>query len=266
MIHQIQEGYVKTENHQGITTIEFYHPQGNSLPYKILDEIAKEVHSAANDNDCKVIILKSAGDGVFCSGASFDELDAIKNEAEGIHFFSGFANVINAMRKCPKFIIGRVHGKCVGGGVGLVAACDYAIAIEGADVKLSELSLGFGPFVVGPVIERRTSTSAFSQLAVDAISWRSSDWAKRKGLYAELHHDLESMEEAIAKLSTFLAHTNPHAMATLKKDLWKGTEHWDDLLHERASISAKLVLSDFSRQAIDQFKQKIAAKNKQAAK
>ena len=155
MLHQIQEGYVKTETHQAVTTIEFYHPQGNSLPGKILDELVKEFHIAGNDDNCKVIILESAGDKIFCSGASFDELAAIKTEAEGLRFFSGFANVINAMRKCPKLIIGRIQGKCVGGGVGLVAACDYAIALEGADVKLSELSLGIGPFVVGPVIEKR---------------------------------------------------------------------------------------------------------------
>jgi len=266
MIHQIQEGYVKTEIHQGVATIEFFHSQGNSLPYKILDELAKAIHIAGNDDGCKVVVLQSAGDSVFCSGASFDELSAIKSEAEGIHFFSGFAHVINAMRKCPKFVIGRVHGKCIGGGVGLVAACDYAIAVKGADVRLSELVIGIGPFVVGPVIERRINTASFSQLAIDAASWRSSDWAKRKSLYAELHPDMESMEEAILKLSTFLAHANPQAMATLKKDLWKGTEHWDEFLHERASISGRLVLSQFSKNAIEQFKQKMAEKSKRIDK
>ncbi len=257
MIHQIQQGYVKTETHQGITSIEFFHPQSNSLPAKILEEIAQEIHIAGHDVDCKLIILKSAGDRTFCAGASFDELASISTETEGTKFFSGFANVINAMRKCSKFIIGRIQGKCVGGGVGLAAACDYAIALEGADVKLSELALGIGPFVVGPAVERKIGVAAFSQLSIDAASWHSCDWAKRKGLYAELHHDMESLEEGIQQLSFSLAHTSIRAMAELKKILWQGTEHWDKLLHERAAISGKLVLSDFTKNYIKQFKEKL---------
>ena len=260
MLHQIQQGYVKTETHQGLTTIEFFHPQSNSLPGKILEELSKEIHAAGNDENCKVILLRSAGEKIFCAGASFDELVSITNETEGTKFFSGFANVINAMRKCPKFIIGRIHGKCVGGGVGLAAACDYAIALEGADVKLSELALGIGPFVVGPAIERKIGVAFFSQLSIDAASWHSSDWAKRKGLYLELHHDIESMNEAIDSLVTSLLHSSPQAMTELKKVLWQGTEHWDKLLYERAAISGKLVLSDFTKNYIKQFKEKQATK------
>lgn len=250
------QGYVKAETHNHITTVEFYHPLGNSLPSKILSDLCSEISYAAHDEDCKVIILRSAGDKAFCGGASFDELIAIKNEQEGLHFFSGFANVINAMRKCPKFIIARVHGKCVGGGVGLAAAADYAIALEGAEIKLSELAIGIGPFVVGPAIERKIGLSAFSQLAIDAGMWRNADWARKKGLYAELHPSVESMEESIARLSNSLAHSGTQAMHELKNVLWNGCEHWDELLHERAAISGKLILSDFSKQFIEKFKQK----------
>jgi methylglutaconyl-CoA hydratase len=248
--------YVKSHIEHGINTIEFFHPQSNSLPGKILEELAHEIHFAGTHDDSRVIILKSAGEKTFCSGASFDELVAIENEAAGLKFFSGFANVINAMRKCPKFIIGRIQGKCVGGGVGIAAAVDYAIATEKAEVKLSELAVGIGPFVVGPAVERKVGTAAFSALSIDAASWRSSDWAKRKGLFAELHDSIENMDEAIDKLANTLAHSNPAAMAEMKKIFWKGTEHWDDLLKERATISGKLVLSDFTRHAINKFKAK----------
>jgi methylglutaconyl-CoA hydratase len=250
------EGYVKSEIHQGITTIEFYHPQSNSLPGKILEELAKEIHFAGTHAETKVIVLKSAGDKSFCAGASFDELVQIQTEAEGQKFFSGFAHVINAMRKCPKFIIGRIQGKCVGGGVGIAAAADYAIAVEGADIKLSELAVGIGPFVVGPAVERKIGASAFSALAIDASLWRNSEWAKRKGLYAEVHQSLENMDESIHRLANTLAHSSPQAMAEMKKMFWKATEHWDELLKERAAISGKLVLSDFTKQAIEKFKTK----------
>ncbi len=256
MIQQINEGYVKTENHQGITTIEFYHPKRNSLPGKILESLAKEIHFAGTHDDTRVIILKSEGDTTFCSGASFDELLSIKTAAEGLHFFSGFANVINAMRRCPKFIIGRIHGKCVGGGVGLAAAVDYAIAFTKADIKLSELETGIGPFVVGPAIERKIGAAAFSALAIDANMWRNSDWAKRKGLFAELHENLENMDESIRRLATALSRSNPDAMAEMKKMFWKETGHWDELLKERAAISGRLVLSEFTKKAIEKFKVK----------
>ena len=251
-------GYVRVETHNGITTIEFFHPQSNSLPHRLLDSLAREIHAAGTDDDTRVVILKSFGEKAFCSGASFDELIRIENANDGYNFFSGFANVINAMRKCPRFIIGRIHGKCVGGGVGLAAAVDYAIAVEGADIRLSELAVGIGPFVVGPAVERKLGLSAFSQLAIDAAMWRNSDWARGKGLYAELHPSTDGMDESISRLSNQLAHSSPAAMAELKKTFWKGTEHWDEFLSDRAEISGKLVLSSFTKEAIAKFKSKVS--------
>lgn len=248
--------YVRTETHNGISSIEFHHPQSNSLPGKILEQLAYEIHFAGTHAESKVIILKSAGDKSFCAGASFDELVQIKTEAEGLKFFNGFAHVINAMRKCPKFIIARVQGKAVGGGVGLAAAADYAIATVHAEIKLSELAIGIGPFVVGPAVERKIGTAAFSALAIDAAMWRNSEWAKRKGLFAEVHENIENMDESIERLAHTLSHSNPEAMAEMKKMFWKNADHWDVLLKERAAISGRLVLSNFAKSAIEKFKSK----------
>lgn len=250
-----ENGYVSSHTEHGITTIEFFHPKSNSLPLKILDELTQEIHYVGN-HDTRVVILKSEGENAFCAGASFDELSAIQNEKEGQNFFQGFANVINAMRKCNKFIIGRIQGKCVGGGVGLAAAVDYAIAINKVEIKLSELSLGIGPFVVGPAIERKIGISAFSQLAIDATLWRNADWAKKKGLFAEVHETIQNMDESVYRLANTLAHSSPEAMAEMKKMFWKGTENWDVLLNERAAISGKLIFNDFSKNAMAKFKAK----------
>jgi methylglutaconyl-CoA hydratase len=209
------------------------------------------------DHDTKVIVLRSGGERAFCAGASFTELSQIENEKKGFDFFSGFADVINAMRKCPKLIIGRIHGKCVGGGVGLAAAADYAIAYENAEIRLSELAIGIGPFVVGPAIERRIGISAFGHLAIDAGRWRNAEWSKKKGLFAEVHTTIEGMDESISRLANELTHSSPQAMEDLKKILWKGTEHWDELLFHRAEISGKLVLSNFTKHAIEKFKSKL---------
>jgi methylglutaconyl-CoA hydratase len=246
--------HVKSETHQSITTIEFYHPQSNSLPAKLLHDLAHEIHKAGADFNTRVVILKSAGDKAFCAGASFDELAALKTKEEGMSFFSGFAHVINAMRKCSKLIIARVQGKCVGGGVGIVAAADYAIAQETAEIKLSELSIGFGPFVIAPAVERKIGMAAFSALAIDATMWRKADWALRKGLFSELHHTVEEMDEAVSRLAFTLSHSNPEAMTELKHMLWKGTEHWDALLTERAAVSGRLALSEFAKNAIGKMK------------
>lgn len=248
------EGYVKRELHKGISTIEFFHPQSNSLPSKLLHELAAEITLAGGDPYTIAIILRSAGDRAFCAGASFDELVAIKNEEEGLKFFSGFAEVINAMRLCPKFIIGRIQGKCVGGGVGLAAAVDYAIATDAAEIKLSELAVGIGPFVVGPAVERKIGTAAFNALTIDATGWRNAEWAIRRGLFAEVHMNISNMDEAVQRIANNLSHSSPQAMTELKKIFWQGTEHWDNLLMERAAISGRLVLSEFTRNAIIKFK------------
>ena len=243
--------YVKAETHQSITTIEFFHPQSNSLPAKLLDDLSHEIHRAGTIFETKVIVLKSAGDRAFCAGASFDELSAISNAEQGMKFFSGFAHLINTMRKCPKLIIGRIHGKCVGGGVGIAAAVDYAIALDKAEVRLSELSLGFGPFVIAPAVERKIGTGAFSALAIDATLWRNAEWCLRKALFSELHHSVEDMDEAVSRLAFTLSHSSAEAMAELKATLWRGTDHWDALLYERAAISGKLALTEFSKKAIN---------------
>jgi methylglutaconyl-CoA hydratase len=254
MTHEIQGGHVKVDHDHGITSIEFFHPQSNSLPGKILHELAQEIHLAGLNPQTRVIVLRSAGDRAFCAGASFEELEHIQTAVEGYKFFSGFAEVINAMRKCPKLIIGRIQGKCVGGGVGLAAAVDYCIAWNQVEIKLSELALGIGPFVIGPAVERKIGISAFSQLSIDAGLWRNADWGKKKGLFAEVHESIENMDHSVNRLAQTLAHANPEAMKEMKKMFWKGTEHWDELLHESAAISGRLVLGDFTKEAIARFK------------
>ena len=250
------EEYVKITTEKSIGTIEFYHPQSNSLPGHILAELATTISKAGEDDRIKVIVLKSAGERAFCAGASFDELVAIDTPENGKKFFSGFANVINAARKCPKFIIGRVQGKAVGGGVGMASATDYCFATKFASAKLSELAIGIGPFVVGPAVERKLGTSAFSAMTINATKWFDASWAREKGLYTEVFDSVDEMDTEIEKLATTLSTSNPEAMEGLKKVMWQGTEHWDTLLMERAVSSGTLVLSDFTRNAISKFKNK----------
>ena len=218
--------------------------------------MTETIYLLDQNNEVRVIVLQSSGDRAFCGGASFDELISIKDTVAGQSFFSGFANVINACRKSSKFIIGRVQGKAVGGGVGLASAVDYCFATRFADVKLSELAVGIGPFVVGPAVQRKMGVSAMSQLAINATEWRSAAWAYEKGLYTDVFETVAEMDEAIWVLAKKLANSNPEAMAMLKKTFWEGTENWDTLLSERAAMSGKLVLSDFTVNAIQSFKAK----------
>ena len=250
----MQSAYVNYTLSDSIGSIEFYTPQHNSLPASILEQLARKINTASHDENCKVILLKSGGEKTFCAGASFDELIAIQNEEEGLKFFSGFANVINAMRKCPKFIIGCVQGKAVGGGVGLASACDYTFATKYASIKLSELAVGIGPFVVGPAVERKIGTSAAYELAIDASNFRSAEWAKQKGLYADVYENISDLSEKALQFAKNLSTQNPMAIAEIKAAFWSGTEHWDELLMQRAAISGKLVLSDFTKNFIQSFK------------
>jgi methylglutaconyl-CoA hydratase len=257
MSEAIDQGTVESRiDERGIAYIEFSHPLSNSLPGKVLRKLADTITEMGADPEVKVIVLRSAGEKAFCAGASFDELISINDLETGKVFFSGFANVINACRKAPKFIIGRVQGKAVGGGVGLASAVDYCLATKFADVKLSELAVGIGPFVVGPAVERKIGVSAMSELAINATEWRSAEWAKRKGLFTDVFDSSEEMDKEIERLAVQLSKSNPEAMAMLKTIFWQGTEHWDTLLAERAGMSGKLVLSDFTVNAIGAFKNK----------
>lgn len=252
----MEKAYVKSSVQHGLCSIEFFHPQSNSLPGALLQELAAAIRDAGKNTDCRLILLRSQGQKAFCAGASFDELSQLNNEQEGLQFFSGFAEVINAMRTCGKIIVGRIHGKCVGGGVGLAAAVDYALATEEAAVKLSELAVGIGPFVVGPAVERKIGLSAFSQLALDATGWRSANWAHDRGLFAELYADTIGLDEGVNRLVTQLLNSSQEALRALKTVFWSGTDHWDQLLIERAAISGKLILSEASRKAIESFKKR----------
>lgn len=252
----IEQGSVKTSIENGIAHVEFGHPMSNSLPGKILNKLADEIRLAGENPEVKVIVLRSEGEKAFCAGASFDELISIKDFETGKEFFSGFAKVINAIRKAPKFVLARVQGKAVGGGVGLASAADYTFAHSSASVKLSELAVGIGPFVVGPAVERKIGTSAFTQLSIDATEWQTAQWAKEKGMYTSVFDTHQEMDVAIDKLAKTLSQSNPEAMAMLKKVFWKGTEDWDQLLIERAGMSGKLVLSEFTVNAINKFKSK----------
>ena len=248
------EAYVQYTIDGSIATVEFFHPEQNSLPGNILAQLANTITEVGNMSEVKVIILKSGGDRTFCAGASFQELIAIDDAATGKVFFSGFANVINAMRKCPKFIIGRIQGKTVGGGVGIAASTDYCMATQFASIKLSELNVGIGPFVVSPAIERKMGVSALSQIAIDANTFYDANWAREKGLYAQVFESIEAMDEAVQKFAEHLCTYNPEAMLEMKKVFWGGTDNWDELLAERAAISGRLVLSDFTKEKLQKFK------------
>ncbi len=248
-------GDVTLEVSDGIATVTFGHPKGNSMPGSLLRMLAVQIGAAGADPKAKVIVLRSEGTGPFCAGASFDELAAIEDAEQGKEFFSGFARAVVAMIHVPKFIITRVHGKVVGGGVGLVAASDFAIAVGAASARLSELAVGIGPFVVGPVIERKIGLAAFSAMAVDA-DWRDAAWCERHGLYARVHSDPGAMDDAVDALAHRLAESNPKAMAELKRVFWEGTKEWDLLLTERAEQSGTLVLSDYAKAAIAKFRAK----------
>jgi methylglutaconyl-CoA hydratase len=251
----MDSGKVETHILNGIATIEFSHPQSNSLPGVLLRNFAQEIENAGKNEEVKVIILKSTGEKTFCAGASFDELISISDLETGKKFFSGFAAVINAMRKAPKFIIVRVQGKAVGGGVGIASAADYTLATEAASVKLSELNVGIGPFVVGPAVERKVGTAAFAALTVNASEWFSAEWTREKGMYANIYPSIAELDKAVEGLSIKLSQSNPEAMMMLKKVFWEGTENWDTLLAERAEMSGKLVLSEFTMNFIKKFKQ-----------
>lgn len=253
----IQQGYVRTDlTTDGVAHVIFFHPNHNSLPSRLLQELVSAFETAGKNPEVKIITLRSAEHKTFCAGASFDELIAIQDFETGQRFFSGFGHVINAMRQCSKIVIGRIHGKSVGGGVGLASATDFCLATQWATFRLSELAVGFGPFVIGPAVERKIGIPAFSQLALTPEEWRTAEWGKSKNLYQEVFETTEQMDAYLQYLTEKLCAYSPEALSELKKIFWQGTEHWETLLSERATISGRLALTVYAKNAIEAFKAK----------
>ena len=247
-------GTIETIINGNIATLLFFHPSSNSFPSTLLQQLTDEINTLSKNDSVSIIILKSAGTGAFCAGASFDELLSVSNYEEGSRFFSGFANVINAMRKCPKLIIGRIHSKAVGGGVGLASACDYSFATTKSEIKLSEIAIGIGPFVIEPAVSRKIGKMAMSEMTLNPTAWKTSKWAFEKGLFSEVFENIEDLDIRLEEYTNELSSYNPDALLEMKKVLWEGTSHWDSLLYERAAISGRLVLSDFTKNALEKFK------------
>ncbi|MBK7232826.1 MAG: enoyl-CoA hydratase/isomerase family protein [Saprospiraceae bacterium] len=248
--------FVKVTEREFYTEISFFTEQSNSLPSDILQQLAEKINEVSISVKKNIILLKSEGEKAFCAGASFEELSLIDNLDQGIQFFSGFSQVILALKKSPKIVIGRIHGKAVGGGVGLAAACDYSMATHYSSVRLSELAVGIGPFVIGPAVERKIGISAFTKMALNATEWQTADWAKQNNLFHEVFQTTEQLDQYIESFCSILANSNPEALSELKCVFWQGTTHWEELMKERAAISGKLVLSQFTKNAIAKFKQK----------
>jgi methylglutaconyl-CoA hydratase len=247
-------GTIQTTIENNIATITFSHPASNSFPSNQLKNLTNELNVLSDNSNVSIIVLKSAGEGAFCAGASFDELLSVSNFEEGKVFFSGFANVINAMRSCSKIIVGRIQGKAVGGGVGLAAACDYTFAVESASIKLSEIAIGIGPFVIEPAVSRKIGKTAMAEMTLTPTQWKTAQWAFGHKLYSQIFASIADMDVALDAFVKQLASYNPEALLEMKKVLWEGTQNWNELLYERAGISGKLVLSDFTKKALEQFK------------
>ncbi|MBF6608163.1 MAG: enoyl-CoA hydratase/isomerase family protein [Flavobacterium sp.] len=248
------KGELQVSIQNRIASVTFSHPSANSFPAELLQKLTDCLDSLSKNDDVSVILLRSAGEGAFCAGASFDELLAVQDLEEGNRFFSGFANVLNAMRRNSKLIVGRIHGKAVGGGVGLAAACDYAFGCDASEIKLSELAIGIGPFVIAPAVERKMGLNALTELTLNPGDWKSATWAKTHGLYAEVFSNSHLLDEAINLFCRRIAGYNPDAITQIKKSLWQGTDNWSTLLYDRAAISGSLVLSDYTRRALAEFK------------
>ncbi|MCB0333877.1 MAG: enoyl-CoA hydratase/isomerase family protein [Bdellovibrionales bacterium] len=249
----VESGTLQTSLQNGVGTITFSHPKGNSLPGELLRQIASQIDTFGSDDSVRILLLQSEGERAFCAGASFDELLAVSTLEESREFFSGFAKVILAIRRCPKFVVARVQGKFVGGGVGVISACDYALATESALGKLSEIALGFGPFIIGPAVERKIGKAAFSAMGIDA-EWKDALWCKEQGLFAEVYPDITSLDKALGELLSKLSEYNPEAIARMKEILWEGTEHWEKLLSDRVEITANLAISEFVQAKVSSFK------------
>ena len=239
-----------------LARIEFGHPASNSLNSELLARLQTEMNKFGDDDTVHTILIQSEGERAFCAGASFDELMEVSTPENSTAFFSGFAGLINTLRNCPVPVVARVHGKAVGGGVGLIAACDYALATEAASIRLSEIGIGIAPLVIAPAVMRKTGASGLSELSLAPGEWKSAYWAQEKGLFARVFEKRGDLDKESENFAAQLARHPRTALIALKRALWEGTAHWDSLLPERAAETGRLALSAETQQALKRFKER----------
>lgn len=247
MLMLMSNEYIHYAAEYGIGRIEFFHSRGNALTSTMLREITSFIRAAGEDPEIKIVMIQSAGEASFCGGASLDELMECDSVKEARDFFMGFAHLLTAIRTCPKLVVVRVQGKVVGGGLGIVAVADLAFATVEASIRLSELSIGLGPFVIGAAVERKIGISAFSELTYLSSIWKDAHWAKEKGLFSAVFETLAALDIAMAAQIIELETYAPEAIALTKKMFWAQTPEWSDELEKRAGYSAKLWIQKKTR-------------------
>jgi methylglutaconyl-CoA hydratase len=233
--------------------IFFSNPPVNALPSSVLTDLQVHLNAAGNREDIRAVVLRSEG-RTFCAGASFDELITLNDYDTAKAFFMGFGKVILAMRSLPKPVIVRIQGKTVGGGLGIVAAGDLAIATEAAAFKLSELSIGIGPYVIAPAIIRKTGIGFFQQMSFQPWRWFSAFDALKAGLLTHVTESEGRMDELIDEIVSAYGKYDAAAVAFLKNEVWHDTQDWEQLLEKQAEKSASLLLRESTKSLLSEIK------------
>jgi methylglutaconyl-CoA hydratase len=215
MYQPYQSIVTEVDDSVGIVTLN-KEERHNAFDQLLIDELTHALLSLDADPAVRVIVLSSAGKS-FCAGADLNWMKRAitNNPQENLQDAHAFARLMRTLNELSKPTIARVHGPAFGGGVGLIAACDIALATYDAQFALTEVKLGILPAVVAPYLMAAIGERQCRRYLLSAERFSAAE-AYRIGLVHEIVPGEEELDEAIGEIIDSLLKNGPNAQAECK--------------------------------------------------
>lgn len=215
--------------HNVVAQITLNRPEvRNAFDDTLIQSLTKAFTRLGKDANVRVIILRAEG-SAFCAGADLNWMQRSVDFSfsENVQDAHHLAAMLKAIYDCPKPVIARVHGAAFGGGVGLVAACDIALATESAKFCLSETRLGLIPAVISPFVVPKIGQTAARRYFLTAEVF-SATQAAHLNLVTEVASDEAALDALLAKIVGAILANGPEALSQSKVLLEQITHFaWD---------------------------------------
>jgi methylglutaconyl-CoA hydratase len=250
---------LEVKNQPSVGTITLNLPEvRNAFNETAIAEITQAFRELGADGGIRVIILAARGPA-FCAGADLNWMKKMagytheENRADAAQL----AEMLRAVYTCPKPVVAKVQGDCYAGGMGLVAACDIAIAMEKANFCLSEVKLGLIPATISPYVIKAMGENAARRYFLTAERFSAQE-AKRIGFLHEVVADDAALDSIVDETVKALVANSPNAVKEAKRLVRDvgGVALSDALIADTVVRIADIRASEEGREGVGSFLEK----------
>jgi methylglutaconyl-CoA hydratase len=216
----------------------------NALSARLRRELADQLDTAIADDAVRVIVLSHTGP-VFCSGMDLTEARGAGEDQQGV---TGFPEILTTIWRSPKPVLARLAGPARAGGIGIVAACDLAVAVDTATFAFPEVRIGVVPAVISVPVLRRVQRRAAHELFLTGEVF-DAHRARRIGLLTSAVSEGQ-LDAEVTRLADLLRRGAPSALAGAKQLLDRAPGTLDEDFEEMSAVSARFFASQDGQEGI----------------